>query len=294
MGRCEDKAPDWANFDANFSCIQDGKFVDLEQGGTDVSANYTGGHDSSITPIEDAFYLKSMCPVNVHWTVGAEHRSDGQFEESFDDKGPIGWYSPERRGFRCNHYNSSDPKFTTPYRFKYCSKMGVGETYEIHWPHSCMGACGSADQYQSPFQDGVFCDFTGTKPTPQDLANCVGVQAQVFTVVNDERYYYPDLIRGMIVQGGVGKKLTIYTGSSTGRSFDNENCSAFSPITWQVDRECHLISASSFDKLCADMMSQFDDMSSDTEPHGARELVNRNFTSKYRYIGTTATTTQAV
>ena len=26
-----------------------------------------------------------------------------------------------------------------------------------------------------------------------------------------------------------------------------------SPITWQVDRKCHLISASSFDKLCADM-----------------------------------------
>ena len=46
-----------------------------------------------------------------------------------------------------------------------------------------------------------------------------------------------------------------------------------SPITWQVDRKCHLISASSFDKLCADMKAMKDEMSGDLYPHGARELV---------------------
>ena len=45
------------------------------------------------------------------------------------------------------------------------------------------------------------------------------------------------------------------------------------PITWQVDRKCHLISASSFDKLCADMKTQHDDMSGDLYPHGSREVV---------------------
>ena len=50
-------------------------------------------------------------------------------------------------------------------------------------------------------------------------------------------------------------------------------CSNYSPITWQVDRECHLISASSFDKMCYDMLQQGDDMSDDIYPHGARELV---------------------
>ena len=34
-----------------------------------------------------------------------------------------------------------------------------------------------------------------------------------------------------------------------------------------------MISASSFDKLCADMLTQSDDMSSDIYPHGSRELV---------------------
>ena len=67
-----------------------------------------------------------------------------------------------------------------------------------------------------------------------------------------------------------GKDIAMYTGSTTGTSRNNEVCSRFTPITWQVDRKCHLISASSFDKLCADMKAKKDDMSSDFYPHGSR------------------------
>ena len=42
----------------------------------------------------------------------------------------------------------------------------------------------------------------------------------------------------------------------------------------QVDRKCHLISASSFDKMCADMKAQRDDMTDDLHPKGAREIVD--------------------
>merc|ERR1711924_114028 len=106
-----------------------------------------------------------------------------------------------------------------------------------------------------------------------------GVQAQVYTIVNDERYYYPDLIKGMIVAGDYGKDMAYYTGSTTGTSRDNTVCSQYSPITWQVDRTCHLISASSFDKMCADMKAQVDDMKDDLYPHGARELVTKAMSS---------------
>ena len=107
------------------------------------------------------------------------------------------------------------------------------------------------------------------------------MQAQVFTIVNDERYYYPDLIRGMIVNEAsfIGQDIASYTGSTTGTSRNNEVCSQYTPITWQVDRKCHLISASSFDKLCADMKSQNDDMSADLHPHGSRELVLDQFSA---------------
>jgi len=108
----------------------------------------------------------------------------------------------------------------------------------------------------------------------QQIASSVGVQAQVFVIVNDESYYYPNLIKGMIVQGDFGKDLGIYTGSTTGTSRNNKICSAYVPITWQVDRKCHMISASSFDKLCGDMKQINDDMSLDLHAHGARELVD--------------------
>lgn len=112
-----------------------------------------------------------------------------------------------------------------------------------------------------------------------DTASQIGVQAQIFTVVNDESYYYPDLMRGMIVDDKMGDDIAYYTGSTTGTSRNNELCSQYAPITWQVDRKCHIVSASTFDKMCADMKSQRDDMHDDFHPHGSRELVDDSLAS---------------
>merc|ERR1711998_239527 len=94
------------------------------------------------------------------------------------------------------------------YSWEHCVDMEVGQTYEIHWPHSTVGACGTPYQYQTPFYDGVFCGIANAAATAfvqsagaAGVASNVGVQSQVFTVVNDETYYYPDLIKGMIVGG---------------------------------------------------------------------------------------------
>ena len=77
--------------------------------------------------------------------------------------------------------------------------MRVGETYEVHWPHSAAGACGTPNQYQSPFYDGVFCRDGIITLDPLNTHETIGVQAQVFTLVNDETHYYPNMIQGMIV-----------------------------------------------------------------------------------------------
>merc|ERR1719169_54214 len=76
---------------------------------------------------------------------------------------------------------------------------------------------------------------------------------------------------------GMGVDVAAYTGSTTGTSRNNAICSFYTPITWQVDRKCHLISASTFDKMCADMKAQRDDMSDDLHAHGSRELVLNKF-----------------
>jgi len=132
----------------------------------------------------------------------------------------------------------------------------------------------------------VFCNLVSLDGV--DIAKNVGVQAQIFTIVNDETYYYPDLMRGAIVDGDYWADVAKYTGSTTGTSRNNEICSAYAPITWQVDRKCHLISASSFDKMCADMKSQKDDMTGDLYPHGSRPLVLHSLTADNQYYPDTA------
>ena len=66
--------------------------------------------------------------------------------------------------------------------------------------------------------------------TPQQIAMSVGVQGQVFTIVNDEAYFRPNLMRGMIVDGDIGNNVAIYTGSSTRSSLSNDISSVYSPI----------------------------------------------------------------
>jgi hypothetical protein len=282
------KPPPGSGFD-NFPCgdiytmVNDAiEMKDAPQAGANVTKGYKGELDAVQTPITTPYYQNGLCPVNVHWHLGAEHYSVGQFDES--GAGPSDIHhrrklaGKARQGFQCTHYDANDPKFTTPYDWKHCdSSMEVGQTYEVHWPHSAFGACGTPDQYQYPFYDGVFCHIGTRYNTEKSLSHQVGVQGQVFTIVNDDSYYYPDLIRGMIVDGDYGQDIAAYTGSTTGTTRNNTMCSAYSPITWQVDRKCHLISASSFDKMCADMMAQRDDMSDDLYAHGSRELVNSKY-----------------
>jgi len=269
---CKDKKP-IEGFE-NRDCFVDNVINAIEQAGGNVTEGYIGSFDAGDrVPNTDPFFMDGLCPVNVHWHTGAEHLSVGQFDE--EGHGPSGSdehrnLSDERMGNKCHHYDEKDSKFTVPYEWNYCKDMHVGETYEIHWPHSAAGACGTPNQYQTPFYDGVFCMDGIISLDPLNTYMKIGVQAQVFTIVNDEDYYYPDLFKGMIVEGVMGKDVTKYTGSTTGTSRDNTICSGYTPITWQVDRNCHMISASSFDKMCADMTTQNDDMSADTHPHGAR------------------------
>jgi len=286
----------------NKACFVDAVRNAGEQSGSDVTKGYNGSivtpkNDDTaegVEPITEPYFKTQLCPVNVHWHLGAEHRSQGQYDEegkspkhaghpADDNPGATRRLADARYGFACHHYDESDD-FNTEYEWQHCKDMHVGETYEVHWPHSALGACGTPNQYQYPFYDGVFCGATAeilVGLTPQDIASSVGVQGQVFTIVNNEEYYYPDLARGMIVDSehGMGVEITAYTGSTTGTTRNNVNCSSYTPITWQVDRTCHLISASSFDKMCADMKQMRDDMSGDLHPHGARELVWSNLTA---------------
>jgi len=294
----DNECAEWDGAAAGFSNVDCLVGAVKEQAGANVTVGYKGNLPANGNATTIAYYKTQMCPVNVHWHLGTEHLSVGEYDEA--GTGPSDIHDRRklagkgRQGFQCRLYDDSKEMFTKHYDWKHCTNMEVGQTYEIHWPHSAAGACGTPNQYQEPFYQGVFCRLNLDVPAENpynllgDLPGRVGVQAQIFTVVNDESYYYPDLMRGMIVDGAeMGQHITKYTGSTTGDKRSNTVCSVYTPITWQVDRKCHLISASSFDKMCADMKAQSTDLSKDLYPHGSRELVNDTWAAdnqEFRYL----------
>ena len=303
LNPCEGQQPFHAGpndgYFSNVNCFRDAVTQTLEQAGGNVTRGYVGGMDAGPRrPITQPYSQVGLCPVNVHWHLGAEHLSVGQYDEygtgppttnssgsGSSSSGRRQLAAGERRGGRCHYYRNTDPKFTTPYNWRFCTNMKVGETYEVHWPHSAAGACGTQWQMQSPFYDGVFCRDGIITIAPLNTYQKIGVQSQTFVVVNDEAYYQPNLFRGMLTHGQHGLDMAMYTGSTTGTSRDNQVCSRYTPITWQVDRKCHLVSASSFDKMCQDMLNNRDDMSMDIYPHGAREVAAHALTANNQVDG---------
>lgn len=134
----------------------------------------------------------------VSASLGAEHLSVGEFDETGTGPSDVNerrrLAGETRLGFQCKYYDNTDSKFTTQYNWQHCVDMEVGQTYEVHWPHSAGAACGTLNQYQTPFYDGVFCKAELITET----ASQIGVQAQVFTIVNDESYYYPGMCDAIV------------------------------------------------------------------------------------------------
>lgn len=245
----------------------------LEQSPAEVTKGSVGLRAPTGTVIED-YAAAGMCMVNIHWHLGAEHMSKGQYDivgKDFLENVYQGGSAEHNRrllssegdvqaGWMCDGYDPEDPKFTEEYDWQYCEGMSVGLTYEIHWPHSSAGHCG----HLTDGLGGVFCK----SHTPE----AVGVQGQVFQVVNDDSYE-ADLSKGMLPSENIAK----YTGSTTGPSHTNLVCSPYAPISWHVDRDCHKVSAKSFDNLCKMMKDQ--GMNYDLAPHGSRELVSPEWVS---------------
>jgi len=136
---CEGKKPDLPNV----KCIVDAMTNVGPQAGANVTNGYVGGIEVDHVPITTPYWMNGMCPVNVHWHLGAEHLSVGEYDEQGD--GPNGGqFGPdavsgdgEQPGYRCRYYDATDTKFTRKYNWKHCIGMEVGETYEVQYVHTC-------------------------------------------------------------------------------------------------------------------------------------------------------------
>ena len=285
------------------------------QSATDVTKGAPGTRDPALAPIAD-YNDMGMCTVNVHWHIGAEHRSEGQYDEAaaFDHPNKDTYAGSHRRlasadgGMNIGHmckagkdlWEANDPSVrntdgsVNEYDWKYCKDMHVGLTYEFHWPHSSLGACQTPWQYQYHFLDGVLCgatmggvDINTAAALLGDKTHGIGVEGQVFTIVNggDAEAKRPtwDVLNGWDRQSA--KDVAYYQGSTTGDAVQSganpgDMCRGTGDlVTWHVDRECHTLEASTMDEMCRRMLViSADDMSPDVIPHGARETVVASLT----------------
>ena len=78
---CDGKKPGkGAGFD-NLQCIQSSVTMAVEQAGGNVTLGYNQGtHNSDAKPVTTTLAEAGMCPVNVHWHLGAEHVSAGEYD----------------------------------------------------------------------------------------------------------------------------------------------------------------------------------------------------------------------
>lgn len=285
------------------------------QSATDVTKGAPGTRDPALAPIAD-YNDMGMCTVNVHWHIGAEHRSEGQYDEAaaFDHPNKDTYAGSHRRlasadgGMRIGHmctkgkelWEANDASVrnadgsVNEYDWKYCKDMHVGLTYEFHWPHSSLGACQTPWQYQYHFLDGVLCgatmggvDINTAAALLGDKTHGIGVEGQVFTIVNggDAEAKRPtwDVLNGWDRQSA--KDVAYYQGSTTGDAVQSganpgDMCRGTGDlVTWHVDRECHTLEASTMDEMCRRMLViSADDMSPDVIPHGARDTVVASLT----------------
>merc|ERR1719162_1625235 len=164
----------------NKDCFKALVYDALEQSGTDVTKGYKGSFVTAKVPINTSYFVAGLCPVNVHWHLGTEHKSDGQYDKEPPSARRLG--TTVDKGFECTWTGvTKDDTYTNEYAWQHCTNMKVGETYEVHWPHSKMGACGTPYQFQSPFYDGVFCTHLDADSRfDGDTSTSIGVQAQVF------------------------------------------------------------------------------------------------------------------
>lgn len=136
---------------------------------------------SPLAPNTNSPLKSGQCNTNMHWHIGAEHESQGQYSKTgnWEARGPkrreglLG-----QKGGRCYLYDSKKNMFTKDYDWKHCDNIihQVGETIELHWVNTGLTEqCGTVWQYQFPLLDGVLCNARtvklGVDATAQDVAN---------------------------------------------------------------------------------------------------------------------------
>lgn len=255
----------------------------------DVTPGFVGEKPSRLPPSSIVTRVDTMALVNVHFHLGAEHRSEGEYDttkpsddtearrrlrrllDSGDPALPL-----ETHGYYCDqspgYVEKRDAGGLGEYAFEHCENVEVGQTYEVHWVYS-TGAAAEESERLAPGLGGAMS--TQVNPT-------VAVRAQVFYVTADRG----DDLEGLAFSGWRSEMIgdgdaAYYSGSTTGRGYDNDASCSPVQVSWNVDRRCRAVSAASLDAMCAAMRER--GMGADAAPQGSRDLVTEALSATEAY-----------
>lgn len=243
----------------------------------DLSTGATGQMTPKAATLTDA-QADFLPLVNVHFHLGAEHKSDaynnGTDATAYDAGSST---SQVRPGWMCPTESLTASQMTS-YNFQYCKgDMAVGNSYEVHYVHSSAGVDANDDP---TINADNLADGLGGAANGRGILNpMIVVQGQIFQIVAGGASV-DDLLHGWTVVGHTNSVM--YSGSTTGTSHDNDVCSPYA-ITWHVDKDCHQVSPESFDNLCKQMKETYN-MDVDLKPHGSRKLVASQYVVKDEFV----------
>ncbi|MDX1480820.1 MAG: delta-class carbonic anhydrase [Woeseiaceae bacterium] len=190
---------------------------------------------------------------NIHTHTNAEHKGPGfsVFVSDADDG-----------GYACNATSELTAEELAPAPGAY-EGVEPGDTIEVHWVHT------SCDATPGPGLGAC---------VPEGCANpLLRVETQVFLVVNDaEAMDFMDMAYAGNTENGLHQprmipsstgQPVIFRGSTTGPSYDQQNCSA-AQVTWSVRPQCARLDIHSLHRW-AESGNVFEE----TGSHGVRQLV---------------------
>ena len=249
-----------------------------------VTPGFVGDRPTRFTPL-DGNIPNQFIQVNLHWHLGAEHYSLGEYD--ITPGGPTArdaeiqsvipaqpQPSTTQPGFFCDVKGFEDK--LNAFNFQHCVDAFVGYTYEFHWVYSSGGPL--SDTFQ--LWPGLGQVFNRT------ITPAIVVRGQACRVINDESLTaaeieadYQNFIQQWR-QPPLGQGVR-YVGSTTGSSVNNEVCSPVTVHGWHVDTKCCTILAQTMDRTCQEMIAL--GLADDVKPKGSRELVAKEWSSIVQY-----------
>jgi len=202
--------------------------------------------------VAPAYQKLNLC--NVHFHAQAEHRS-ADYSIPAGEGGSGGYQCAMSKRLTATELKAPDADI--------CKGLKPGDTIEVHWVHSScavkpghgLGACAN-DACKNPL---------------------LRVEAQVFTLVNDPGALdFNDMTQAARKVKGKHQAKKIpsntgapvqYAGSTTGPTFNDQDCSGFK-VTWAVRPQCAKLDITSIGAWCKAGNAFAED-----HAHGVRKLV---------------------